>query len=93
MKRQYIAPSLLVVKVEMRSVLMDMSVHTDKEIELNGENSGDFGLTREDNIIDNRGSIWDNAWWIMVHRSGLTINFDNNIAIPDWYVPAGNCSL
>ena len=62
MKRQYIAPSLLVVKVEMRSVLMDMSVHTDKEIELSDDNRDDFGLTREDNIIDNRGSIWDNAW-------------------------------
>ncbi|MBO4661947.1 MAG: hypothetical protein J5630_04530 [Bacteroidaceae bacterium] len=62
MKRQYIAPSLLVVKVEMRSVLMDMSVHTDKEIELSDDNRDDFGLTREDNTVDNRGSIWDNAW-------------------------------
>ena len=63
MKRQYIAPSLLVVKVEMNSALMQGSVLVNEnEIELNGENSGDFGLTREDNIIDNRGSIWDNAW-------------------------------
>ena len=46
----------------MRSVLMDMSVHTDKEIELSDDNRDDFGLTREDNIIDNRGSIWDNVW-------------------------------
>lgn len=63
MKKQYITPSLLVVKVEMHSALMDnMSFNTEKEIELTEENSGDFGLTREDNNDNNRGSIWDNAW-------------------------------
>ena len=41
---------------------MDMSVHTDKEIELDEGNMDDFGLTREDNTFDNRGSVWDNIW-------------------------------
>ena len=62
MKRQYIKPSLLVVKVEMRSALMDMSVNTNKEIELSDDNMDDFGLTREDNSFENNHSVWDNAW-------------------------------
>lgn len=61
MKKQYIAPSLFFVKLEMHSYLMQGSVivNKEKEIELDGENNGDFGLAREEN---NGGSIWDNAW-------------------------------
>ena len=62
MKRQYIAPSLLVVKVEMRFTLMQMSVN-DKEIKLDEGNMGNFGLTREDNTDGNNNySVWDNVW-------------------------------
>jgi hypothetical protein len=61
MKKQYIAPSLFFVKLEMHSYLMQGSVivNKEKEIELDGENNGDFGLAREEN---NGGNIWDNAW-------------------------------
>ncbi len=61
MKKQYIAPSLFFVKLEMHSYLMQGSVivNNEKEIELSDDNNDDFGLAREDN---NGGSIWDNAW-------------------------------
>ena len=63
MKRQYITPCMLVVKLEIRSSLMQqVSVNTDKEIELNEGNMDDFGLTREDNTVNNRNSVWDNIW-------------------------------
>lgn len=63
MKKQYITPSLLVVKVEIHSTLMQMSVNEEKEIELTEENEGHFGLAREnDTDNSNGGNIWDNAW-------------------------------
>ena len=61
MKKQYIAPSLFFVKLEMHSTLMQGSVivNNEKEIELSDDNNDDFGLAREDS---NGGNIWDNAW-------------------------------
>ena len=64
MKRQYITPCILVVKLEIRSSLMQqVSVNTEKEIELGNDNNDDFGLAREnDTDNSNGGNIWDNAW-------------------------------
>ena len=62
MKKQYIAPSLFVVKLEMHSTLMQMSVY---ENEINGEDAGlsrEYNIENNENIDNNRGSIWDNAW-------------------------------
>lgn len=64
MKRQYITPCILVVKLEIRSSLMQqVSVNTEKEIELGDDNNDDFGLARENDTDNNNGgNVWDNAW-------------------------------
>ena len=64
MKRQYITPCMLVVKLEIRSSLMQqVSVNTEKEIELGDDNNDDFGLARENDTDNNNGgNVWDNAW-------------------------------
>ena len=64
MKRQYITPCMLVVKLEIRSSLMQqVSVNTEKEIPIDDDNKDDFGLARENDTDNNNGgNIWDNAW-------------------------------
>ena len=43
--------------------MQQVSVNTEKEIELGNDNNDDFGLAREnDTDNSNGGNIWDNAW-------------------------------
>lgn len=63
MKRQYITPSLFVVKLDMRSALMQISIDNSKVI--SSDRSEDVGFTKEQTDAGwntNNNSIWDDEW-------------------------------
>lgn len=61
MKKLYIAPETNVYIINVVSHLMDPSFVLNPEggPEISDD---DFDQTREDNIDNYRGNIWDNAW-------------------------------
>lgn len=58
MNKIYVSPTTTVVKVNVRSSLMNLSVN-DNEI-----NSNNAGLVKEDNISSSssRYNVWDDDW-------------------------------
>lgn len=63
MKKIYIAPSTF--SIELRATkMMALSLNNDESTEITKDNfESDFDQNaREENIDNNRGSIWDNAW-------------------------------
>ena len=64
MKRQYITPSTLCVKLGTRRLFLTGSLQTsDEEIDP-GTDNANAGWAREDDTdnTNNRGSVWDNVW-------------------------------
>ena len=61
MKRQYITPSVFCVKLDSkRAFMQNMSVNDD--VTNDGGWAREYNSDDSDNIDNNRGSIWDNAW-------------------------------
>ena len=63
MKREYIKPSVLCVKIDLKRAFLTGSLEQSEETITE---DGDGGWAREDNTnntdINNRSNIWDNAW-------------------------------
>lgn len=62
MKKQYIEPELLILKITLRDGILQIT----SKIEIGGKedeqpDEEEIGA-RENNIFDNNHSIWDNAW-------------------------------
>ena len=60
MKKKYIEPELLIIKISPINNIVAESSHT--VLDDTEGNYDDDGDARENNIFDNNHSIWDNAW-------------------------------
>lgn len=62
MKRQYITPSILVVKLDTRCALLQ-NISVNNSTVISSENIGDVGFTKEyDNSSVSGKNVWDEEW-------------------------------
>ena len=59
MKKTYISPELLIVELATRNHLMEISIVSDRNATVSGNN---MGLVKEENNTVTDKSVWDNEW-------------------------------
>lgn len=62
MKKTYISPEFLVVKLSAKSAILHQVSVNSNELDASGAASGNFGWVKEGNSSANDVNVWDDEW-------------------------------